>query len=272
MLATTVYTPSRARLRRASRSGQPQLTLKRQICAWTALARYLLRGGELAPGEGTVVGHWVGIDRRYNQPYRLTSYALRGIFKWTGLVLAWVLVNSALTAAHLSALILVSAAGLVWYAVHCALRNRRVQLAEPVYKPAMPTADQQQSMSTGDQWQLDAPPNWPPPPAGWSSEPGWMRDPSWPAPPLARQLWVPATPPARGAPGDRTSRVIPQNARSRCQCGTRASASNADRPTTFTSTTRSPGHAAARTRSTTSSCCAASATSARVQTTFRSDT
>ena len=58
--------------------------------------------------EGSTVGRWVRIDRRYNQPYRLTRYASRAIFKWTGLVLEWVLVNSVLAAAHLSLLILAS--------------------------------------------------------------------------------------------------------------------------------------------------------------------
>ncbi len=38
--------------------------------------------------RGTMVGRWVRIDRRYNQPYRLTGYAVLVIFKWTGLVLA----------------------------------------------------------------------------------------------------------------------------------------------------------------------------------------
>ncbi len=29
------------------------------------------------------MGRWIRIDRRYNQPYRLTTYASRAIFKWT---------------------------------------------------------------------------------------------------------------------------------------------------------------------------------------------
>ena len=61
------------------------------------------------------MGRWVRIDRRYNQPYRLTGYASRAIFKWTGLILAWVFVNSALAADHLGILDLATTGGLIWY-------------------------------------------------------------------------------------------------------------------------------------------------------------
>ena len=76
------------------------------------------------------MGRWIRIDRRYNQPYRLTTYASHAIFKWIGLILAWVFVNAVLTAIHLGALVLVTTGGLIWYAIHCAQRNRRTQLAE----------------------------------------------------------------------------------------------------------------------------------------------
>lgn len=33
------------------------------------------------------------------------------------------------------------------------------------------------------------PPNWPPPPPGWSPPPGWRPDPRWPAPPPGWQFW-----------------------------------------------------------------------------------
>jgi hypothetical protein len=44
-----------------------------------------------------------------------------------------------------------------------------------------------------------SPPNWPPPPAGWSPPPGWVPDPSWPDPPPGWQSWAPgpAAPPRR---------------------------------------------------------------------------
>lgn len=153
-------------------------------------------------GEGTAVGRLVRIDRRYNQPYRLTGYAWRAIFKWIGLILAWVFVNSVLAASHLSVLVLATTAGLIWYAVHCARRNRRPQVAEPTYRPTTPTVSQ---------WQFNAPPNWPAPPLGWSPGPEWQPDPSWPPAPSGWQFWVPTIAPGRGAPGERNSRVIPQD-------------------------------------------------------------
>lgn len=97
------------------------------------------------------MGRWIRIDRRYNQPYRLTTYASHAIFKWTGLILAWVFVNAVLTAIHLGALVLVTTGGLIWYAIHCAQRNRRTQLAEPAYRPVIPMANQQQ-VSTPPSW------------------------------------------------------------------------------------------------------------------------
>jgi hypothetical protein len=44
-----------------------------------------------------------------------------------------------------------------------------------------------------------SPPNWPPPPAGWTPPPGWAPDPSWPEPPPNWQFQIPAPhpPPAR---------------------------------------------------------------------------
>jgi hypothetical protein len=38
-----------------------------------------------------------------------------------------------------------------------------------------------------------APPNWPPPPAGWTPPPGWTPDPGWPEPPPNWQFWVPGS-------------------------------------------------------------------------------
>lgn len=34
------------------------------------------------------------------------------------------------------------------------------------------------------------PPNWPPPPAGWTPPPGWQPDPAWGPPPAGWQLWT----------------------------------------------------------------------------------
>lgn len=199
------------------------------------------------------MGRWVRVDRRYNQPYRLTGYAHRAVFKWTGLVIAWAFVNSWLDANHLSLLILATTGGMIWYGVHCVRRNHRPQLAKPskpqLAEPSnqwiMPTTNEwpvnAQSTPTAGGWQFTAgawqfnvppmptvglwkfnvPPNWPAPPAGWSPEPGWQPEPSWPAPPYRWHFWapdedmswqgIPAEPTPRGAPGERNSRVIPQN-------------------------------------------------------------
>jgi hypothetical protein len=43
--------------------------------------------------------------------------------------------------------------------------------------------------------QFNAPPGWPPAPAGWTPPPGWQPDPSWPPPPPGWQLWVDAPAP-----------------------------------------------------------------------------
>jgi hypothetical protein len=40
------------------------------------------------------MSRWVRVDRRYNQPFRPTGYAVRAIFKWVGLVVAWVFANT----------------------------------------------------------------------------------------------------------------------------------------------------------------------------------
>jgi hypothetical protein len=153
-------------------------------------------------GRGILVGRWVRVDRRYNQPYWLTPYAVRSIFKWVGLVLAWIFINSALTAAHLGVLALATTAGLVWYAVHCVRRNRAPRLDRPSYNPVMPPSGE---------WQFNPPPDWPVPPLGWSPEPAWKPDPSWPAAPAGWQFWVPVAPTVHGAPGERNSRTIPQD-------------------------------------------------------------
>jgi hypothetical protein len=153
------------------------------------------------PLGGITVGRYVRIDRRYNQPYRLTGNGCLAVLKWTGIIVAWVVVNSIVSAYHLPVLILVTTAGLVWYVVYSVRRNRSPRLAQPPAPLVIQTAIQ---------WQLNAPPGWPTPPDGWSPSPGWQPDPSWPPPPPGWQLWIPV-PPACGAVGERNTRVIPQD-------------------------------------------------------------
>ena len=145
------------------------------------------------------MGRWVRIDRRYNQPYRLTSHASRAIFKWTGLVLALVFVNSALAASHLGGLDLATTGGLIWYGVHCARRNRAPQLSGRMLQIGRVAGREEQFNAPVGQWQYNAPPHWPSPPPGWSPESGWQPDPSWPPAPPEWQLWVPGYLTARRA-------------------------------------------------------------------------
>jgi hypothetical protein len=158
------------------------------------------------------MARWVRVDRRYNQPYRLTGHAWRAFFKWWGLLLAWVFANVVLASAHLGLLILGTTAGLIWYAIHCARRNRVSQLPQPITPPAPAN------------YRFNSPPDWPTPPADWSPPPGWEPDPSWPPAPPGWQFWVPV----RGAIGERNTRRIPQDVKiavsvrdqGRCvQCG-----------------------------------------------------
>jgi hypothetical protein len=154
--------------------------------------------------EGNGMSRWVKVDRRYNQPYRLTGHAWRGIYKWVGLIFAWIVANIVVTAVHLGLLVFATTGGLIWYAVSCARRGRR-QLTQQNYQSAA-------AAPAATQWQFNPPPGWPVPVEGWSPPPGWQADPSWPPAPLGWQFWVPVQPP-RGAAGERNSRTIPQDVR-----------------------------------------------------------
>jgi hypothetical protein len=164
------------------------------------------------------MSRWVRVDRRYNQPYRFTGYAYRAIFKWTGLLFLWIVVNGILSAAHLGLLTLATTAGLVWYAVHCARRSRQLQLTSR-------TQQAQQQVTRPANWRFNPPPDWPLPSLGWRPPAGWQPDPSWPPPPPGWQFWLPD----EIAPvGERNTRVIPQDVKikvaardgGRCrQCG-----------------------------------------------------
>jgi hypothetical protein len=152
------------------------------------------------------MGKWVRIDRRYNNPYRLTSHAHRTIVKWTALVIAWLVIISVLSAARLGILVVVVTAVLIWYAVRSA-RGGRPPKPRPVYpapcdtSPAPPAA-----------LRFNPAPGWPLPPAEWSAPPGWQPDPAWPPAPPGWPLWIPdGAAPRPGAAGERNSRSIPQD-------------------------------------------------------------
>ena len=163
------------------------------------------------------MSRWVRVDRRYKQPYRLTGYALRAIFKWISLALLWAVITMVLGAANLGLLILVPTVGLMSYAAYCVRRAgqpRVVLRTEQAQCAVMPPAN----------WRFNPPPDWPAPPLGWTPPPGWQPDPSWPPAPPGWQFWVPM----RGAVGERNTRSIPQDVKiavsvrdqGRCvQCG-----------------------------------------------------
>jgi hypothetical protein len=85
---------------------------------------------------------------------RLTGYALRAVFKWTGLVFAWMIVGAILTAGHVGGLSLFTTAPLIWYAVHCARRSRGPQPVEPAYDHVV---------LPDSSWRFNPPPTWPAP-------------------------------------------------------------------------------------------------------------
>jgi hypothetical protein len=63
---------------------------------------------------------WVRVDRRYNQPFRLTGYTWRVIFKWGALLIVW----AALLSSGSPFLDIIATAALIAYAV---VRIRRYQ-------------------------------------------------------------------------------------------------------------------------------------------------
>jgi HNH endonuclease len=161
---------------------------------------------------------WVRIDRRYNRPYRLTTYAWRVIMKWGALLFIWA---ACLSASNVLLDVLATAA-IIFYGVVRVRRYRQpsqigAAQARAMAMPAVPAAAVPMT--------FNPPLGWPPVPAGWTPPPGWQPDPSWSPVPAGWQLWVPGTP----APvGRRNSRTIPQDVKiavaardgGRCrQCG-----------------------------------------------------
>jgi hypothetical protein len=150
------------------------------------------------------MGRWVRIDRRYNQPYRLTPASWRVILKWAGLL------GVVIALASISGdLAWWGVTGLVIYFVYRTARSTlSKQALNGPRRGEFPPY--QANIGSGNRWQFNPPPGWPAPPAGWTPPPGWQADPSWPLPPLDWQFWIPAQP-TPGAPGERNSRVIPQD-------------------------------------------------------------
>jgi HNH endonuclease len=158
-------------------------------------------------------------DARYKSGYRLTPEGIRARRKWKLLILAWiVLVFIGAFIPHAGVLPLLGTVGLIGYGVY-RYRVNHTSLPPSTTPPTLPTAPLPAS------YRFNAPPGWPPPPAGWTPAPDWQPDPAWPPPPPGWQLWVPASP-----TGERRKRqTIPQGikvavaardqGRCRCQSG-----------------------------------------------------
>ena len=143
------------------------------------------------------MGTWVRIDRRYNNPYRLTRYAKRVITTWVVVVIIMV----ALVEATHGWFALPAGIALVSYAGYRVRSKRRVLLAgRPVVGPAAQFAT--------PPLRFNPPPGWPAPKLGWAPPPGWQPDPSWPQAPPRWQFWVPD---GQAPVGERNTRSIPQD-------------------------------------------------------------
>jgi hypothetical protein len=160
---------------------------------------------------------WVRIDRRYNNPYRLTRYAKRVITTWVVVV---IVVISLVDTTH-GWFAIPTGVALAGYAGYRVRSRRRGLLAG---RPgAWPTAQ-----FAAPAFRFNPPPGWPAPQPGWTPPPGWQPDPSWPQAPAGWQFWVTDV---QAPVGERNTRSIPQDVKiavavrdgGRCrQCGSTA--------------------------------------------------
>ena len=79
----------------------------------------------------------LGQDRPPVQPAvqanRLRSLA---IFKWVGLIFAWMIANIIVTSVHLDLLVFATTGALIWYGVHSTRRGRRQLTRQQTYQSA----------------------------------------------------------------------------------------------------------------------------------------
>ena len=168
----------------------------------------------LSCGYYPLVGKWVRIDRRYNNPYRLTRYAKRVIITWIVVVIVVIVLVNA-THGWFAIPAGLGFAGFAGYRV----RSRR---GDPLAgRPAVQSA----ARFGAPALRFNPPPGWPVPRLGWAPPPGWQPDPSWPKPPPGWRFWVPDN---LAPVGERNTRSIPQDVKiavaardgGRCrQCG-----------------------------------------------------
>jgi HNH endonuclease len=160
------------------------------------------------------MGKWVRIDRRYNNPYRLTRYAKRVITVWVVVVITVII----LTGATHGWFAIPAGVVLVGYVGYRA-RSMRQAL------PSSVLAVQPAARFGTPALRFNPPPGWPAPVPDWTPPPDWRPDPSWPQPPPGWRFWVPD---AQAPVGERNTRSIPQDVKiavaardgGRCrQCG-----------------------------------------------------
>jgi hypothetical protein len=138
----------------------------------------------------------VRIDRRYNQPFRLTSHAYRLIFKWGGLLALVIVLGS--TAKYVGLFCLIAYLGYAGYSIAARSRERTLSTIQ---------VSQANAAAPAPALRFNPAPGWPLLPVGWAPPPGWDPDPSWQPAPAGWQFWIPD----EHAPiGQRTTRSIPQ--------------------------------------------------------------
>jgi HNH endonuclease len=143
------------------------------------------------------VGKWVRIDRRYNNPYRLTQQAKRTITAW---IFVAILVAVLMNATH-GWFAIPAGITLVGYLGYRVRAKRQVQPGgAPAVQPAAPSAT--------PAVRFNPPPGWLVPQLGWTPPPGWQPDKSWPPPPPGWQFWVQG---GQAPVGERNPRSIPQD-------------------------------------------------------------
>jgi len=137
----------------------------------------------------------VRIDRRYNQPYRLTRHAYWLIFKWGGLLGLVVVLGS--TAQYVGLLCLIAYLGYAGYSTATWRRRRALATtrASQTQAPVFPQC-------------FNPPPGWPLPPSDWTPSADWQPDPSWPSAPVGWQFWITDD---QAPTGQRNTRAIPQD-------------------------------------------------------------
>lgn len=163
------------------------------------------------------MGKWVRIDRRYNNPYRLTRHARRVIATWTVIAIT---VITLVDSTH-GWFAVPAGVALIGYGGY-RMRSRRQGLA------AGRTAVRPAARRVVPALRFNPPPGWPAPVPGWTPPPGWQPGPSWPPAPPGWQFWVPD---GQAPVGERNTRSIPQDVKiavaardgGRCrQCGSTA--------------------------------------------------